>query len=155
MSIGPASFRPATRAWLEARFEAPTPVQRLGWPVLCARRHALLIAPTGSGKTLAAFLEAIDRLGQLPTDSAPGVRVLYVSPLKALVYDIERNLRLPLEPHRDAQRLHHCQHECEIARVLGDLAATELTLLRDLLESRRHDRHQLEDDRRTDVRHHA
>ncbi|MFV1979304.1 MAG: DEAD/DEAH box helicase, partial [Myxococcota bacterium] len=92
----PDSFDLATRAWLEACFEAPTPIQEKGWPLLAARRHALLVAPTGSGKTLAAFLEAIDRLGRLPADMEPGVRVLYVSPLKALVYDIERNLRAPL-----------------------------------------------------------
>jgi ATP-dependent Lhr-like helicase len=92
----PESFGPATRAWLEARFEAPTPIQEKGWPLLAARQHALLVAPTGSGKTLAAFLEAIDRLGRLPNDAEPGVRVLYISPLKALVYDIERNLRAPL-----------------------------------------------------------
>jgi ATP-dependent Lhr-like helicase len=92
----PESFDPATLAWLEARFEAPTPIQEKGWPLLAARRHALLVAPTGSGKTLAAFLESIDRLGRLPADTQPGVRVLYVSPLKALVYDIERNLRAPL-----------------------------------------------------------
>ena len=52
----PESFDPATLAWLEARFEAPTPIQEKGWPLLAARRHALLVAPTGSGKTLAAFL---------------------------------------------------------------------------------------------------
>jgi ATP-dependent Lhr-like helicase len=92
----PESFDLATRAWLEARFDAPTPIQEKGWPLLAARRHALLVAPTGSGKTLAAFLESIDRLGRLPEDIEPGVRVLYVSPLKALVYDIERNLRAPL-----------------------------------------------------------
>jgi ATP-dependent Lhr-like helicase len=92
----PSRFGQATRAWLEGRFEALTPIQRQGWPLLAAREHALLIAPTGSGKTLAAFLESIDRLGRLPEDTAPGVRVLYVSPLKALVYDIERNLRAPL-----------------------------------------------------------
>ena len=89
----PARFDSATHAWLDSRFEAPTPVQRAGWPLLVARKHALLIAPTGSGKTLAAFLEAIDRLGRLPEETEPGVRVLYISPLKALVYDIERNLQ--------------------------------------------------------------
>ncbi|HEB88096.1 MAG TPA: DEAD/DEAH box helicase, partial [Deltaproteobacteria bacterium] len=93
----PESFGPATRAWLEARFDAPTPVQERGWPILAARQHALLVAPTGSGKTLAAFLEAIDRLGRRSEEGGPGVRVLYVSPLKALVHDIERNLRHPLE----------------------------------------------------------
>ena len=65
------------------------------------------------------------------------------------------NLRLPFEPDRDTQRLHDRQQKCEVTRVLGDLPATELALFRDLLEGRRHYRHQLEDDRRTDVRHHA
>jgi ATP-dependent Lhr-like helicase len=92
----PDSFDRATRAWLETHFESPTPIQEKGWPLLAGGAHALLVAPTGSGKTLAAFLEAIDRLGRLPDDAEPGVRVLYISPLKALVYDIERNLRAPL-----------------------------------------------------------
>jgi len=119
-------LHPATRAWLEASFEDPTPVQREGWPRIAAGHHTLLLAPTGSGKTLAAFLYWIDRLsshpekgdvpqnrtngpllpgapggggshgGLAPTKGRSGVRVLYVSPLKALVYDIERNLRAPL-----------------------------------------------------------
>ena len=93
----PSQFGDSTRAWLETQFEAPTPVQELGWPRLASGEHALLVAPTGSGKTLAAFLASIDRLGRLPENATPGVRVLYVSPLKALVYDIERNLRAPLE----------------------------------------------------------
>jgi ATP-dependent Lhr-like helicase len=88
---------PIATAWFEASFDAPTPVQRAGWPRIAAGEHALLIAPTGSGKTLAAFLACIDRLLRLAEDAEPGVRVLYVSPLKALVYDIERNLRAPLE----------------------------------------------------------
>lgn len=92
----PDRFDPATRAWLAANFAAPTPVQQQGWPLLAKGSNALLVAPTGSGKTLAAFLASIDRLGRLPEGSAPGVRVLYISPLKALVYDIERNLRAPL-----------------------------------------------------------
>ena len=90
-------FGAATLAWLAEQFDQPTPVQAQGWPLLAEGEHALLIAPTGSGKTLAAFLASIDRLGRLPEDAAPGVRVLYVSPLKALVYDIERNLRDPLD----------------------------------------------------------
>jgi ATP-dependent Lhr-like helicase len=89
-------FTPATRSWLGRRFSSPTPIQERGWPILASGRHALLIAPTGSGKTLAAFLTAIDRLGRLPADAPRGVRVLYVSPLKALVSDIERNLRAPI-----------------------------------------------------------
>ncbi len=90
------AFHPATRAWFTDAFEAPTDVQQRGWPPIAAGEHTLLIAPTGSGKTLAAFLWAIDRLGQRATDAEPGVGVLYISPLKALVYDVERNLRAPL-----------------------------------------------------------
>lgn len=90
------AFGPATRAWFEATFDEPTPVQTQGWERIAAGEHVLLIAPTGSGKTLAAFLWAIDALSALPDDAPAGVRVLYVSPLKALVYDIERNLRAPL-----------------------------------------------------------
>ncbi|MCA9492883.1 MAG: DEAD/DEAH box helicase, partial [Myxococcales bacterium] len=82
--------------WFRASFTAPTPVQARGWRPLAAGHHALLLAPTGSGKTLAAFLASLDRLVRLPTEAPAGVRVLYVSPLKALVHDIERNLRGPL-----------------------------------------------------------
>jgi len=89
-------FQPATRAWFEAAFATPTRVQELGWPAIADGDHSLLLAPTGSGKTLAAFLAVIDRLVATPIDAPDGVRVLYVSPLKALVYDIERNLRAPL-----------------------------------------------------------
>jgi ATP-dependent helicase Lhr and Lhr-like helicase len=88
-------FSSAARVWFGGRFGAPTEVQRLGWERIAAGEHALLCAPTGSGKTLAAFFAAIDALTRDPRDE-PGVRVLYVSPLKALVYDIERNLRAPL-----------------------------------------------------------
>jgi ATP-dependent helicase Lhr and Lhr-like helicase len=89
-------FSPATRRWFSGAFDAPTRVQRLGWDRIQAGDHTLLIAPTGSGKTLAAFLFALDRVGRPGPGAPPGVRVLYVSPLKALVYDIERNLRTPL-----------------------------------------------------------
>ena len=89
-------FGRATRRWFSEAFEAPTAVQRLGWESISAGEHTLLIAPTGSGKTLAAFLWAIDRLSHEPAEDEPGVRVVYVSPLKALVYDIDRNLRVPL-----------------------------------------------------------
>ncbi|MEM6701486.1 MAG: DEAD/DEAH box helicase [Acidobacteriota bacterium] len=71
-------------------------MQTMGWPKLAEGQNCLLVAPTGSGKTLAAFLWGLDRCSRLPEDVEPGVRVLYVSPLKALVYDIERNLRSPL-----------------------------------------------------------
>ncbi|MEZ4236469.1 MAG: DEAD/DEAH box helicase [Myxococcota bacterium] len=90
------AFDPAVRQWFGESFSGPTAVQSEGWGPIAAGRSALLLAPTGSGKTLAAFLAALDRLVRLPPDAPPGVRVLYVSPLKALVYDIERNLRAPL-----------------------------------------------------------
>src|SRR5438067_8761931 len=88
-----APFSPETRAWFTQAFAEPTPAQRLGWPAIASGSHTLIQAPTGSGKTLAAFLYGIDRL--TPTPGA-GLRVLYVSPLKALNYDVERNLRGPL-----------------------------------------------------------
>src|SRR5579862_1235590 len=88
-----AAFSPVTRAWFERAFEAPTPVQEAGWPAIARGGDVLIQAPTGSGKTLTAFLYAIDRLNASPGE---GLRVLYVSPLKALNYDIERNLRGPL-----------------------------------------------------------
>jgi ATP-dependent helicase Lhr and Lhr-like helicase len=89
-------FGRATAHWFERAFEAATEVQRRGWESIRRGDHTLLIAPTGSGKTLAAFLWAIDGLMLREEAAEPGVRVVYVSPLKALVYDIERNLRVPL-----------------------------------------------------------
>jgi len=86
-------FSPATRGWFERTFAAPTPAQQRGWPAIAGGGHVLIQAPTGSGKTLTAFLYALDRLNAAP---GQGLRVLYVSPLKALNYDIERNLRGPL-----------------------------------------------------------
>jgi ATP-dependent Lhr-like helicase len=91
-----SSFSPRVREWFERAFEAPTPAQEQAWPAIAAGENVLLSAPTGSGKTLAAFLWALDRLGSEPKREAQGTRVLYVSPLKALAYDIERNLRTPL-----------------------------------------------------------
>src|SRR5882672_10669519 len=88
-----AAFSAATREWFGRAFAAPTPAQELGWPAIASGEHVLVQAPTGSGKTLAAFLSAIDRLNANP---GQGLRVIYVSPLKALNYDIERNLRGPL-----------------------------------------------------------
>ena len=86
-------FSAQTRAWFERTFVEPTPAQALGWPAIASGGHTLIQAPTGSGKTLAAFLYGIDRLHPEP---GQGLRLLYVSPLKALNYDIERNLRGPL-----------------------------------------------------------
>jgi ATP-dependent helicase Lhr and Lhr-like helicase len=96
------AFSAATGAWFADAFpDGATPVQTLGWPVISSGAHALLCAPTGSGKTLAAFLDGIDRIITTPRQT-DGVRLLYVSPLKALNYDVERNLRGPLAGIRAA-----------------------------------------------------
>jgi ATP-dependent Lhr-like helicase len=95
-------FSPDTRAWFEQAFDGPTPAQELGWPSIARGGHTLIQAPTGSGKTLAAFLYGIDRLNPSPGE---GLRLLYVSPLKALNYDIERNLRGPLAGLRSELRV--------------------------------------------------
>lgn len=108
-----ATFTPATRDWFTAAFAAPTPVQDHAWAAISAGQHTLVIAPTGSGKTLAAFLQAIDQLfrsGEPPSDEQPGdaqreasapkkrgTRVLYLSPIKALGADVQRNLQIPLQ----------------------------------------------------------
>ena len=103
-----AAFSDPVRRWFEASFEAPTPAQAMGWPSIVAGANTLICAPTGSGKTLAAFLWGIDRLSRRAkadpgggAEGTPrlgsGVRIVYVSPLKALSYDIERNLRAPLK----------------------------------------------------------
>jgi ATP-dependent helicase Lhr and Lhr-like helicase len=86
-------FSPPTREWFRHAFASPTAAQAQGWPAIARGGNVLIQAPTGSGKTLAAFLIGIDRLNGTPGE---GLRLLYVSPLKALNYDIERNLRSPL-----------------------------------------------------------
>ncbi|MGV0810283.1 ATP-dependent helicase [Mycolicibacterium setense] len=91
-----ARFSALTREWFTAAFPAPTAAQAQAWSAIAGGDNTLVIAPTGSGKTLAAFLWAIDELAQLPSAPRPGTRVLYVSPLKALAVDVERNLRTPL-----------------------------------------------------------
>lgn len=93
-----ALFHPLVRDWFRARFDAPTPAQVQGWPAIAAGRHALVAAPTGSGKTLAAFMVFLDRLVRagLAGTLAPRTEVVYVSPLKALSNDIQKNLLGPL-----------------------------------------------------------
>ena len=96
-----APFSAPVRDWFAATFDAPTQAQAEGWAAISRGHHTLIHAPTGSGKTLAAFLWCLDRLAReprpAPTRENPGgVRVLYISPLKALTYDVERNLRAPL-----------------------------------------------------------
>jgi ATP-dependent helicase Lhr and Lhr-like helicase len=96
-----ASFTPQVRDWFTRSFEAPTPAQREAWPAIASGENVLVSAPTGSGKTLAAFLWALDRLvaGEAagPGGAAGKGRLVYVSPLKALSYDVEKNLRAPLK----------------------------------------------------------
>lgn len=97
------SFTAPTRAWFGASFPAPTRAQAEGWPAIAAGHHTLIHAPTGSGKTLAAFLWTLDRLLTRPTpEKERRCRVLYVSPLKALAHDVDRNLRAPLAGIRHA-----------------------------------------------------
>src|SRR5436305_5197045 len=88
-------FSQTTREWFTGAFAEPTPAQSQAWPAIASGEHVLISAPTGSGKTLAAFLWAIDRLANDPQPRA-GIGLVYVSPLKALSYDIDRNLRAPL-----------------------------------------------------------
>lgn len=90
-------FSPATATWFENAFPGPTPAQAGGWPAIAAGDHTLIHAPTGSGKTLAAFLYTLDRVLKEPVPTrSDRCRVLYISPMKALAYDVERNLRAPL-----------------------------------------------------------
>jgi ATP-dependent helicase Lhr and Lhr-like helicase len=100
----PPRFSPATQAWFDSAFAAATPAQEGAWDAIARGEHTLVVAPTGSGKTLAAFLSALDRLAALPVPEDPmrRCRVLYVSPLKALAVDVERNLRSPLAGIRQA-----------------------------------------------------
>jgi ATP-dependent Lhr-like helicase len=121
-------FSPATRAWFEAAFAEPTLAQAGAWQAIGKGEDTLVVAPTGSGKTLAAFLWAIDKLAALPPPADPKrrTRVLYVSPLKALAVDIERNLRAPLTGIRQAaQRLGLSEPDIRVAVRTGDTAAEE------------------------------
>lgn len=99
-------FSPATRDWFAGAFAAPTPAQAGAWESIASGENTLVVAPTGSGKTLAAFLWSLDRLatGDVPAEPLRRCRVLYVSPLKALAVDVERNLRAPLTGIRHAAR---------------------------------------------------
>jgi hypothetical protein len=100
-------FHPAVREWFSSAFAAPTRPQQLGWPAIARGESTLILAPTGSGKTLAAFLWCLNRL---MFEAAPPrkerCRVLYISPLKALAVDVERNLRAPLAGIVNVARTH-------------------------------------------------
>jgi len=118
-------FSAPVRAWFESSFPEPTAAQSAAWAPIARGEHTLLCAPTGSGKTLAAFLWAIDRLGTTPADR-PGVRVVYVSPLRALAVDIEKNLRSPLRGITlAAERLGVPFAEPTVGVRTGDTTATE------------------------------
>nr|WP_328822364.1 ATP-dependent helicase [Micromonospora rubida] len=123
-----AGFGPATREWFAAAFAAPTAAQVGAWRSVSAGRNALVVAPTGSGKTLAAFLWSLDRLAGSPPPAEPRqrCRVLYVSPLKALAVDVERNLRAPLAGIRQAAtRLGVAPPEITVGMRTGDTPADE------------------------------
>jgi ATP-dependent helicase Lhr and Lhr-like helicase len=142
-------FSPVTAAWFTKSFEAPTTAQAQGWAAIAQGSHTLILAPTGSGKTLAAFLYALDRLATTPTKRVPkregrrkkgepkgnpaadgGVRVLYVSPLKALIYDVERNLRAPLVGlTREAASQGLPTPDIYVATRTGDTSAEERRLI--------------------------
>src|ERR671927_1871458 len=94
MSDPLAHFTPQVREWFDRAFAAPTAAQAQAWPAIATGEHVLISAPTGSGKTLAAFLYGLDRF--LAEPSHGRTRLVYVSPLKALSYDVEKNLRAPL-----------------------------------------------------------
>jgi len=121
-------FSAPTRAWFEASFAGPTPAQEGAWSSIADGHHALVVAPTGSGKTLSAFLHAIDRLlsTQPPEDRSRRTRVLYISPLKALGVDVERNLRAPLIGIRNtAERLETKVPEVTVGLRSGDTSPAE------------------------------
>src|SRR6476660_196510 len=120
-----AQFLPPVGNWFREALGEPTPVQRQGWPAIAAGQHTLILAPTGSGKTLAAFLACLDGLWRI--DPPPkGVRVLYVSPLKALNNDIHRNLQVPLEGVAEtARRLGQPLPELSTAVRTGDTPTAE------------------------------
>jgi ATP-dependent Lhr-like helicase len=118
-----AYFSPATRQWFTTAFAAPTAAQQGAWQAIAAGRHVLVVAPTGSGKTLAAFLWALDRLAVSPPPREPSrrCRVLYVSPLKALAVDVERNLRTPLTGiQQAAHRLNLPRPDIRVGLRTGD-----------------------------------
>jgi ATP-dependent Lhr-like helicase len=128
VTAAPDALSPATRAWFEGAFAGATPAQVGAWSAIARGDDTLVVAPTGSGKTLAAFLHAIDRLmhDPVPDDRLRRCRVLYVSPLKALAVDVERNLRSPLVGiEREAARLGLTAADVTIGIRTGDTPPAE------------------------------
>ena len=121
-----AAFHPIVADWFERAFATPTPAQTLGWPPIAAGRHTLIVAPTGSGKTLAAFLWGLNSLVTRRLAGDASGRLLYISPLKALNYDVERNLRGPLAGLADAAgRVGQTLPEIAVAVRTGDTPQRE------------------------------
>ncbi|WP_139347936.1 ATP-dependent helicase [Nocardia donostiensis] len=121
-----AQFSTATREWFDGAFTAPTAAQEGAWRAIAAGEHTLVVAPTGSGKTLSAFLWAIDELATGNRPDNGGTSVLYISPLKALAVDVERNLRAPLVGVRHtAKRLGLQPPEITVGVRSGDTSANE------------------------------
>ncbi|MVU78742.1 DEAD/DEAH box helicase [Nocardia sp. ET3-3] len=120
-------FSPATREWFDGAFPAPTAAQLGAWESIAAGQHTLVVAPTGSGKTLSAFLWAIDRLAtREPAEGPRKTSVLYISPLKALAVDVERNLRAPLVGvTQTAKRLGVDAPEIRVGVRSGDTSAAD------------------------------
>lgn len=127
-------FHPATTAWFRAAFPRTTAPQRQGWPAIARGESTLILAPTGTGKTLAAFLWCLNRLMfERTTESMSGCRVLYISPLKSLAVDVQRNLRVPMAGIAEmAQRMNVSYRTPEISVRTGDTAQ------RDRARFRRH-----------------
>ena len=148
-----AAFHPVTVEWFRAVFDAPTAPQRMGWPVIARGENALILAPTGTGKTLAAFLWCLDRLmledrdrgtreqgtkdrdrgnkGTRNQKPRRGTKIVYISPLKALAVDVERNLRSPLAGIANmARRRGVAFHEPTISVRTGDTPQREREALR-------------------------
>ncbi|MEV6262007.1 DEAD/DEAH box helicase [Streptomyces sp. NPDC051784] len=122
------SFSPATRGWFASAFDAPTAAQEGAWRAIGEGSDVLVVAPTGSGKTLAAFLASLDQLAAAPPPAEPKkrCRVLYVSPMKALAVDVERNLRSPLTGIRqESVRLGLPEPEVRVGIRSGDTPAAE------------------------------
>ncbi len=121
-------FSLATATWFEESFAGPTPAQSRGWPAIASGTHTLIHAPTGSGKTLAAFLYTLDRLLTEPVPKrADRCRVLYISPMKALAHDVERNLKAPLTGIHHAAARHQMAPLSEVVAAIrtGDTPASE------------------------------
>ena len=126
-----SQFHPAVQSWFESRLGEPSAPQRDGWPLIRDGRNVLIAAPTGSGKTLAGFLSAIDELFQQGPSLPDETQVVYVSPLRALSNDIQKNLQGPLardpragpDPARDPRAGAHRRHAGQRARGDDEAAA--------------------------------